>query len=138
MKPTTICRQVLASLALFLPAFITLSVPANESMETFTPQERSHWAFQKVSPSKPPKAVQSDWVENPIDAFILAELEAKGLKPAPPADKITWLRRATFGLTGLPPTPEEVDAFLADRSPKTFDRVVDRLLASPRYGERWA
>src|SRR6266404_1867027 len=142
MKPTTIGRTVwlprliLTTVALLPPAFIPLS--ANEPMETFTPQERSHWAFQKVDPSKLPKVVQTDWVENPVDAFILAELEAKGLKPAPPADKVTWLRRATLDLTGLPPTPEEVDDFLADRSAKTFERVVDRLLASPRYGERWA
>jgi len=126
------------TVALLPPAFIPLSVLADGPMETFTPQERSHWAFQKVTPPKPPKVVQTDWVENPIDDFILAELEAKGLKPAPPADKVTWLRRASFDLTGLPPSPEEVSSFLSDESPKAFDWVVDRLLASPRYGERWA
>jgi hypothetical protein len=105
---------------------------------TFTSAERSYWAFQKVTHPPPPKVREAGWVRRPVDAFILADLEANGLKPAPPADKATLLRRATFDLTGLPPTPEEVDAFLADDSPKAFDRVVDRLLASPRYGERWA
>ena len=78
------------------------------------------------------------WPRSEIDRFILAELEAHGLTPAGPADRRTLLRRATFDLTGLPPTPEEVDAFLADDSPDAFARVVDRLLASPAYGERWA
>src|SRR5204862_2594389 len=79
-----------------------------------------------------------DQVRNSIDSFVLPEPETKGLKPAPPADKVTLIRRATFDSIGLPPTPEEVDAFLADDSAKAFDKVVDRLLASPRYGERWA
>ena len=77
------------------------------------------------------------WVRNPIDSFVLAKLEEKGLKPARPADKRVLIRRATVDLIGLPPTPEEVDAFLADKSPDAFAKVVDRLLASPRYGERW-
>ena len=74
---------------------------------------------------------------NPIDAFILARLEEKGIQPNPPADKITLLRRASLDLIGLPPTPEEAQAFLADQSPDAFAKVVDRLLASPHYGERW-
>jgi hypothetical protein len=77
------------------------------------------------------------WVRNPIDAFVLARLEAAGLAPAPPASREQLLRRVTFDLTGLPPTPEEIDAFLADASPGAYDKVVDRLLASPAYGERW-
>ena len=77
------------------------------------------------------------WVASPIDAFILDRLEDKGLAPSPPADRRTLLRRVTFDLTGLPPTPEEVEAFEADASPDAFEKVVDRLLASPRYGERW-
>jgi hypothetical protein len=77
------------------------------------------------------------WVKTPVDAFVLAELEAQGLKPAPRADKATLIRRATYDLTGLPPTPEEIDAFIADRSPDAFAKVVDRLLASSAYGERW-
>src|SRR5206468_8620441 len=77
------------------------------------------------------------WVRSPIDRFILAKLDEKGLHPAPPADKRTLLRRATFDLIGLPPAPEEIGAFLADDSPDAFARVVDRLLASPHYGEHW-
>src|SRR5437773_9976894 len=129
MKPTTICltelipRFIIMTVALFPPAFIPLSVLADGPMETFTPQERSHWAFQKVTPPKPPKVVQTDWVGNPIDAFILAELEAKGLKPAPPAAKCTWLRRASFDLTGLPPSPEEGGSLLSDESTRACDRV---------------
>src|SRR5204863_2233931 len=72
------------------------------------------------------------------DAFLLARLEANGLTPAPPADKATLLRRVTFDLTGLPPTPGEIASFLADRSPQAYEKVVDHLLASPQYGERWA
>ena len=79
-----------------------------------------------------------DWLRNPIDSFILAKLEAVGLSPAPPASKASLLRRVTYDLTGLPPTPEEVDAFLADASPDAYEKVVERLLVSPRYGERWA
>jgi len=96
-----------------------------------------HWAFQPVKPGQPPAVKDRAWVKSPVDAFILARLEAKGLKPAPPADRRTLIRRATFDLTGLPPTPEEVEAFVADRSPDAFAKVVDRLLASPHYGEKW-
>ena len=81
--------------------------------------------------------VRRDWVRNPIDAFILAALEAKGLSPAPEADRRTLIRRVTFDLTGLPPTPEEIDAFLKDESPDAYEKVVDGLLARPEYGERW-
>jgi len=97
----------------------------------------AHWAFQPLNRPELPKVNNADWVQTPIDRFILAKLEAEGLKPAPPADKRTLIRRATFDLTGLPPSPEEVAAFLADDHPDAFARVVDRLLASPAYGERW-
>jgi hypothetical protein len=95
------------------------------------------WAFQPRKEPPLPAVKRHDWVRNAIDRFILARLEEKGLAPAPPADKRALLRRATFDLTGLPPTPAEVEAFLADTSPDAFARVVDRLLASPAYGERW-
>ena len=77
------------------------------------------------------------WPQTPIDRFILAELEKRGLAPSPPADQAHAARRLTFDLIGLPPTPEEIDDFLGDDSPEAFERVVDRLLASPHYGERW-
>src|SRR5262249_55815172 len=95
------------------------------------------WAF--VPPVNPavPAVKNRDWVKSPVDAFILAALEAKGLTPARPADKRTLIRRVTFDLTGLPPTPSEVRAFLDDTAPDAFAKVVDRLLASSRYGERW-
>jgi hypothetical protein len=95
------------------------------------------WAFQ--SPREPaiPQVKQRGWVKTPLDAFVLAGLEARGLTPASAADKRTLIRRATFDLTGLPPTPEEVQAFVADDSANAFARLVDRLLASPRYGEKW-
>ncbi|MEX2187466.1 MAG: DUF1553 domain-containing protein [Pirellulales bacterium] len=97
-----------------------------------------HWAF--TAPTRPaePKPRDAAWVRNPIDAFILHRLEAAGLKPAPPADKLALLRRAYYDLTGLPPTPEDVDAFLADESENAYEKVVDRLLDSPHYGEKWA
>jgi hypothetical protein len=98
---------------------------------------RSHWAFEPPKEPRLPTVKQRDWARSPIDLFILAKLEEKGLHAAAPADRRTLLRRATYDLLGLPPTPEEVDAFLADASPDAFARVVDRLLASSGYGERW-
>jgi hypothetical protein len=97
----------------------------------------AHWAFQPVRPAAPPRAQDPAWCRSPIDAFVLAKLKAQGMHPARPADRRTLIRRATFDLTGLPPTPAEVAAFEADPAPDAFAKVVDRLLASPRYGERW-
>jgi hypothetical protein len=103
-----------------------------------------HWAFNKPERPTPPdtaklKAQSSKFkIRNPIDAFVLARLEKEKLKPSPEADKATLIRRVTLDLTGLPPTPEEVDAFLADKSPDAYDKLVDRLLNSPRYGEHMA
>lgn len=99
--------------------------------------DREHWAFQPVKATRPPEVQMREWVANPIDAFILQRLEEKGMKPSPPTDKRTLIRRATFDLAGLPPTPEEVQAFLKDDSTNAYAKVVDRLLKSPRYGERW-
>jgi hypothetical protein len=99
---------------------------------------QKHWAF--LLPVRPPLPVVKNaaWPRNGIDPFILARLEREGLTPSPTADRITLIRRVTLDLTGLPPTPEEVDAFLADRSPDAYEKAVDRLLASPRYGEKMA
>jgi hypothetical protein len=102
-----------------------------------TEKHRRFWSFRPVAAGPPPAVRDASWPRTPVDRFILAGLEASGITPAAPADKRTLLRRATFDLTGLPPTPAETDAFLTDDSPGAFVRVVDRLLASPRYGERW-
>jgi len=95
------------------------------------------WAFQPVRKPALPTVKNRSWVKTPVDTFVLAELEKRGLKPAPPADRRTLIRRAYFDLTGLPPAPEEVEAFVNDRAPDAFAKVVEKLLASPQYGERW-
>ena len=98
---------------------------------------RNHWAFQPIKAQAIPLVRHAAWPRTPVDRLVLARLEERGLSPSAPADKRTLIRRATFDLIGLPPTPAEVDAFLADHSPDAFAKVVDRLLASPHYGERW-
>jgi hypothetical protein len=105
--------------------------------ETIREQARSHWAFQPIREPNVPVVRDKKFVRTPVDNFILARWEAAKLPPSPMADKRTLIRRATFDLIGLPPTPEEVAAFEADKSTDAFAKVVDRLLASPRYGERW-
>src|SRR6185369_12496638 len=97
-----------------------------------------HWAFQPVRRVQLQSVREKSWVRNPVDQFILALLEARGLKPAAPATKEQLIRRVTFDLIGLPPTPDEIDSFLKNNSPDAYERLIDRLLASPHYGERWA
>jgi mono/diheme cytochrome c family protein len=97
-----------------------------------------HWAFVPPRRPEPPAVKNTRWPRNDVDRFVLARLEAEGLRPAPEAERATLVRRATLDLTGLPPTPEEVDAFLADKQPDAYERLVDRLLSSPRYGEHQA
>ncbi len=107
---------------------------------TYKPVERKFWAFQPRMNIAPPvlaDAAGKRWQRTPIDAFIFANLKKNGLSPAPQADRVTLIRRATYDLHGVPPTPEEIDAFVADKSPNAWAKVVDRLLASPRYGEQW-
>ena len=99
--------------------------------------KRQHWAFQSVRQTKPPVVKAKTWPRSAIDQFLLAKMETKGLLPAPSADRRTLMRRAYFDLTGLPPSPEEVTAFIADKSPTAWADLIDRLLASPHYGERW-
>jgi len=99
---------------------------------------RRHWAFQPVVQPATPEVKANAWVRGPIDAFILAKLEEREWTPSPPASREDLLRRVTFDLTGLPPTPEEIDAFLNDAAPQAYEQVVDRLLGSRHYGERWA
>ena len=105
--------------------------------DAITPEERAWWSFRPVADPPLPAVKDVNWCKQPLDRFILAKMEANNLHPVAPADRRTLIRRATFDLIGLPPTPEEIDAFLADPSPDAFARVVDRLLASPHYGERW-
>ncbi|MBM3946959.1 MAG: DUF1549 domain-containing protein, partial [SAR202 cluster bacterium] len=99
---------------------------------------RSHWSFLPMRSVRPPATRRSGWARNPVDQFILSRLEREKWEPAPAAGRRELLRRVTFDLTGLPPTPEEVQVFLTDGRPDAYERVVDRLLTSPRYGERWA
>ena len=96
------------------------------------------WALNKLTNPQPPQVMQTDWPLTSIDRFVLARLEAKNLRPSPTADRRTLLRRVTFDLIGLPPSPDELQDFLVDASPKAYEKVVDRLLASPHFGERWA
>lgn len=103
-----------------------------------TDTDRQFWSFQPPRKWSPPDVAAQHRVRNPIDAFLLARLEAAGLSFSPEADKLTLLRRATFNLTGLPPEPQDVAAFLSDDDPHAYERLIDRLLESPRYGERWA
>ena len=121
----------LALLGLLVAA--TRGYSATPSLET----GRKHWAFQPLRATQLPVVQDAAWARNDVDRFILAALEAKGLKPSPEADRRTLIRRVTLDLTGLPPSPEEVEAFVADTSAQAWERVVDRLLASPQYGERW-
>ena len=100
-------------------------------------QRKEHWAWQRLKETRPPDVRDASWPRCDVDRFVLAKLEETGLKPVQDADKLSLVRRATFDLTGLPPTPEEIDAFLVDCSLEAFEKVVDRLLASPAYGERW-
>jgi len=98
----------------------------------------NRWCLQPIRQIAPPKPSRPAWAKNPIDAFILAKLDENHLAPAPRADRLTLLRRASFDLTGLPPSPEEIDTFAKDTSPDAWPKTIDRLLASPHYGERWA
>ena len=114
------------------------TTPMPESGPTvITDEQKAFWAFQPIADPLPPAVKNEAWIQSPLDRFILAELEAKGFQPAPPADKRTLIRRVTFDLTGLPPTAAEIESFLADDQAGALGRLVDRLLESPRYGERW-
>ena len=99
---------------------------------------RKHWAFEPPTRPEPPAVNRGGWVRNGIDVFVLAGLEGAGMKPSPEADRTTLIRRLSADLVGVPPTPEEVDAFVADPAPDAYEKLVDRLLASPHYGERMA
>jgi mono/diheme cytochrome c family protein len=127
-----------------LSQWIQLGLPEVNDSEMTEPEtlvseeDRQFWSFQPPIRVEPPHVKQQHRVQNPIDAFIIKKIEDKGLTLAPPADKRTLIRRLSIDLTGLPPTPGEIDQFLNDDDPQSYENLVDRLLASPRYGERWA
>ena len=109
----------------------------NDDRFEITPEQRAHWAFQPLKKPAEPAVKDARWARNAVDRFVLAKLEENGLRPVAAADKRTLIRRAYYDLTGLPPAPEDVEAFVKDASPAAFEKVVDKLLASPAYGERW-
>ena len=136
--------HLLASEIAALETWVKLGAPdprgvvASPSRLTgLTDKARDHWAFQPVEKPAIPKVKNATWVKNPIDSFVLAKLEASGMAPNPAASRATLIRRAYYDLTGMPPTVDEVRAFLADKSPTAWEKVIDTLLASPHYGERW-
>lgn len=120
------------------PATMVAEDPTEIMEESISEDDREHWAFQPPQRPELPSVDNPDWSRNPIDRFVWARLEQAGLMPMPRASRTTLIRRVTFDLTGLPPTPAEVDQFVEDNSPEAYGRLVDRLLASPAYGERWA
>ena len=113
----------------------TAAAAAAAAPEEDLPQ---HWAYRRPVRPTPPAVTHKAWVRNPIDQFVAARLEKEGLEPSPEASKEALIRRVSLDLVGLPPTPAEIDAFVADTAPDAYERLVDRLLASPHYGERWA
>lgn len=131
-------RARLRLLGLLFSALLLLRDASAAEEKAFTDRDRTHWAFQPITKVEPPKVPDSKWGRNAIDAFVLLAQQQGRIVPAPMADKPTLLRRASLDLIGLPTTPQELDDFLADTSPDAFRKVVDRLLASPHYGERWA
>ena len=131
-------RSVWIWTVLTVTGFVWAATAPGPAKDRFTPAQRRFWSFQPVKRMVPPAIQHPAWVANPIDAFVGQKLEARGVSQSPMADRATLLRRVSFDLVGLPPTPEEVSAFVSDTSPNAFEKVVDRLLASPHYGERWA
>ncbi|NOT58954.1 MAG: DUF1553 domain-containing protein [Acidobacteria bacterium] len=127
-----------ASLESFAPAVAEAPKAENLPEYKFSAAERGFWAFQAPKRTAPPRAALASWNHNPIDAFLFAAMRAKGVKPSPKADRRTLIRRAYLDVTGLPPAPEEVTAFVNDKAPDAYEKLIDRLLASPHYGERWA
>ncbi|HZZ82834.1 MAG TPA: DUF1549 and DUF1553 domain-containing protein [Gemmataceae bacterium] len=122
---------------LLVPALLLFSTALFAGESAWTGAKANHWAWKPPVRPALPKVQDAAWTRNPIDAFILARLEAAGVKPAPPATREQLIRRVKFDLIGLPPTPAEVDAFVNDHNPDAWEKVVDRMLVSPHYGERW-
>ncbi len=130
-------REAVSSVAEWVEQGAAWTAPPAVLAATGTRKEASHWAFQPIRRPAIPKVERPEWVRNPIDAHILARLEKENIRPSSEADRNTLLRRVSLDLTGLPPSPEEVERFVNDDSPDAYGRLVDRLLASPHYGERW-
>ena len=138
MPPPKSGGQKLPAIAITdLIAWVKMGAPYPETPAEKKRQAPRPWSLDPVQNPPPPPVQNSAWSRTSIDPFILARIEAGGLQPSPQASALTLIRRATFDLTGLPPTPEEIDAFLADTTPDAFAKVVERLLASPHYGEHW-
>src|SRR5262249_54105180 len=110
---------------------------APQGHATVTEADRQFWSFQPLAGAAPPEVKNSHWCRTPIARFVLAKLEEKGIVPNTPADRRKLIRRAYFDLLGLPPSPEEIDAFVNDSTPDAYARLIDRLLESSHYGERW-
>src|SRR5439155_456579 len=121
-----------------LRAWIDQGAEWPEDSKSLASESSDHWSFRRPNHPNPPEVKESNWPRNPVDRFVLARLEREGLKPSPEANRATLIRRLSLDLVGLPPTVEEVDAFELDNRPDAYERLVDRLLASPHYGERWA
>jgi hypothetical protein len=120
------------------PEEIAQAGPAKVPVFDLQKRREEHWSWKPIQPVKPPEVRQSAWTATAVDRFILAKLEENGLNPAPPADQRTLVRRLSFDLTGLPPTPAEVEAFVSGTDSRAYEKLVDRLLAAPQFGERWA
>src|SRR5262249_30740067 len=114
----------------------TASTTARREM-LVTDEDRRHWSYRPLKATALPLPTDARWCRTPVDRFIVAALEARRIRPNAPADRRTLIRRLHFALPGLPPAPAEVEAFVADRRPAAYERLVERLLASPHYGERW-
>src|SRR5262245_18271531 len=125
-----------AAMRYFLVLACALAAPLSACWAA-APPSLGHWAFRPPVRPLPPAVADRAWGRTPLDAFVLARLERHGMKPAPAAYRVRLLRRVSCTLTGLPPTPEEVDAFQKDARPGAYERVVERLLTSPAFGERW-
>ncbi len=136
MRP--VARLLPAASICLLLAMGTAWADDDYGRQQFEADLRDHWSFRPLARPPVPTATDPAWLRNPIDAFVSGGLQEAGLKPAPPAPRAVLLRRVYLDLVGVPPTPEELDAFLADTSPTAFETIVDRLLARPQYGERWA
>lgn len=135
-----VMKRTLTTIALALSFVSVAAVEDKQVVEEvkITRTSQTLWAYQPVTAPAQPTVTQKQWVRTPIDAYVLAQLEAKGIKPSPDADRATFIRRATLDVWGVIPTPEEVHAFVNDRSANAYEKLADRLLASPRYGERQA